>query len=75
MKPFTKERIFNAGLTLARQHGARRVLKKHIAEHLGCAMGTVNFRWETMEKLRDALVAEARKRNDMDLLTGKTRRK
>lgn len=70
-----KQTIFRAARTLARRHGVDRVLKKHIAEHLGCAIGLVNYYWGTMAKLRNAIVDEAKANGDMALVTGKIRRK
>jgi len=45
-----------------------------VAEHLGCATGTINTHFGTMEALRDAVVASA-KFNDVSIFTGRARRK
>lgn len=60
---------------MARRHGVDRMCKKHIAEHLRCGMGTVNYHWKTMAALREAVIEIARSENDSALLTGTLRRK
>lgn len=54
-----KHTILAAGIELAKTRGYRSVLKRHIAETLGCGMGTVNFHWGTMAALREAILATA----------------
>jgi len=34
-------------------------MKKHIAAHLKCGMGTVNYHWKTMASLRRAILRTA----------------
>jgi hypothetical protein len=69
-KGFTKDNIFRAACAVARNIGADRVLKKHVAKHLGCSMGTVNHHWSTMDALRSAIVDLAKETQDMGLLAG-----
>lgn len=71
----TKDKIFRAALTLSRRHGVDRVIKKHIAEHLDCGMGTINYHYQTMAKLRQDVVDYAQSWGDTGLLTGRLRRK
>jgi DNA-binding transcriptional regulator YbjK len=54
-----KQTILNAGVELAKTRGYCNVFKRNIATTLGCAMGTVNYHWETMNALRRAIVMEA----------------
>lgn len=70
----TKQKIFKATLTLARRRGIHNVLKKHIADHLDCATGTINFHWKTMAALRKAVIIESRATEDMDLIAGRPRK-
>jgi AcrR family transcriptional regulator len=54
-----QQTILKAATRLARTHGYNGVLKRHVAEALGCGMGTVNFHWGTMDALRLAVVENA----------------
>ena len=56
---FNKEQILVCAIHLAFTYGYRGVLKRHIADRLKCAMGTVNHHWGTMDALREAIVREA----------------
>jgi len=58
----TQDKILNAALALAKKHGYRGVLKRHIAERLGCATGTINYYFGAMDVLRAEMVAEAKRR-------------
>jgi AcrR family transcriptional regulator len=71
---FTRAKILRAARTLARRHGIDRVLKRHVAEHLGCATGTINTHFGTMQALRDAVVDDT-DINDTSIFTGRARRK
>jgi AcrR family transcriptional regulator len=51
--------ILNAGIELAKTRGYRGVYKRHLAEVLGCGMGTINYHWGTMNELRAAIVRRA----------------
>lgn len=72
---FSHEKIFKAACTLARQRGIARVYKKHIADHLGCATGTINHHYGTMAALRDTVRRYADHSNDMRIYTGRRRSK
>ncbi len=54
-----KQTILTAAVILAKSRGYRGVLKRHLSTVLGCAMGTVNYHWKTMDTLRGAIVREA----------------
>jgi AcrR family transcriptional regulator len=70
LNTFSRRKIFRAALTMSRRYGVDRTTKQHIADHLGCAMSTVNHHWKTMAALRTAIVAHAMRRKDTVLLTG-----
>ena len=70
LNTFSRRKIFRAALTMSRRYGVDRMNKSHVAEHLGCGMGTVNYHWKTMSALRTAVVAHALRRGDTVLLTG-----
>ena len=55
----TKDRIFDAAYGLALKRGVHNTMKKHIAAHLKCGMGTVNYHWKTMASLRRAILRTA----------------
>ena len=57
---FNKEQILVCAIHLAFTYGYRGVLKRHIADRLKCAMGTVNHHWGTMDALRAAMVKRAK---------------
>ncbi len=75
LNTFSRRKIFRAALVMSRRHGVDRMKKSHIAEHLGCATGTVNHHWKTMAALRTEIVAYALRRKDTVLLTGTLIRK
>lgn len=76
LNTFTKKKILRAACTLARRHGIDRVTKKHIAEHLNCGMGTVNYHCGTMKALRKDVIAAAKNRPDYTrLILGESRAK
>jgi AcrR family transcriptional regulator len=76
LNTFSKKKILRAARTLARSRGIDRVTKKHIAQHLGCAMGTVNHHCKTMELLREEVLGGARDSKDfLRLLSGSARAK
>lgn len=70
---FSAQKIFKAACILARQHGIASVHKKHIADRLGCAPGTINYHWGTMETLRVVVRTFADAHNDMRIYTGRRR--
>ena len=56
---------------MPRRYGVDRMNKSHVAEHLGCGMGTVNYHWKTIVSVTyDAVVAHALRRGDTVLLMG-----
>jgi len=57
-----KQTILGAAVALAKKHGYRGVLKRHIAERLGCATGTINYHFGSMDILRARMVIEAKRR-------------
>ena len=69
-----KSTILKAAVTLAETRGYDNVYKRHIANVLGCGMGTVNFHWQTMAALREAIIDHASEQDDTELLTGTLRR-
>ena len=73
--PITPEIIFAAAQKLARTHGIDRVLKRHLAEHLGCSMTLINYHIGTMAKLRQAVADWAHAKGDIDVFRGTRRRK
>jgi AcrR family transcriptional regulator len=54
-----KQTILRTAVTLAESFGYRGVLKRHLAAHLDCGMGTINYHWGTMDELRKSIVREA----------------
>jgi len=59
IKTLDKQTILEAALALAATRGYENVFKRNIAVVLGCGMGTVNYHWGTMDALRTAVVHEA----------------
>lgn len=55
----SKQKILDAAVKLAETFGYRGVVKRQVAETLECAMGTINYHWGTMSALRSAIVHEA----------------
>jgi hypothetical protein len=54
---------------MARTRGYARVFKKNISQVLGIGMGTVNYHWKTMAALRAAIVHDAIRNGDKDIIT------
>jgi AcrR family transcriptional regulator len=51
-----KDTILNAAVTIARNYGLRGLTRQTVADASACAVGTVNYHFETMDALRDAVV-------------------
>ena len=54
-----KQTILTVATRLAETRGYDKVFKRHVANALGCGMGTVNYHWATMDALRLAVVQAA----------------
>jgi AcrR family transcriptional regulator len=54
-----KQQILEAATLLAETYGYAGVYKRHIAAHLKCGMGTVNYHWKTMAQLRSSMMRRA----------------
>lgn len=52
----TEDAILRAALACARKHGFATMTRDQIAEHAGVAVGSLNYHFETMENLRNAVV-------------------
>lgn len=52
----TDDAILRAALACARKYGFAKMTRDQIAEHAGVAVGSLNYHFETMEKLRNAVV-------------------
>ena len=63
-----KQQILTAGVTLAKARGYRGVFKRHLAEVLGCGMGTINYHFGTMDALRAEIVREAIRVGDSQIV-------
>jgi AcrR family transcriptional regulator len=55
----SKAAILSAAVSLARRKGLRKITRLTVSEDAGIATGTVNYHFDTMAKLRDAVVAVA----------------
>jgi AcrR family transcriptional regulator len=55
-------RVLEAALEIAKERGYASLTRDGIAERAGVASGSVNNAYGTMEKLRDAVMAEAVRR-------------
>jgi AcrR family transcriptional regulator len=60
--------ILAAAVTLARETHYHRVSRADVAQRAGCGAGTVNLYFGDMEGLRDAVVAEAVRLGDTDII-------
>ena len=63
-----KQTILDAAVTLAETLGYRGVFKRHLADKLQCGMGTVNYHWGAMDVLRAAIVHEAIRRANQQII-------
>lgn len=55
----SKQIILETAVKLASKLGYRGVYKRHLSEALEIGMGTVNYHWGTMAALRVAIIQEA----------------
>lgn len=60
--------ILSAAMTLARADHYHRISRADVASKAGCGAGTVNLYFQDMEGLRDAVVAEAVRTGDTDII-------
>jgi len=68
----TKQEILDAAYEIALKRGVHNVMKKHIAAHLKCGMGTVNYHCKTMAAIRRTVIARARGAGTLlDIYAGK----
>ena len=51
-----KETILHEAVGIARNLGLRAITRQTVARASACAVGTVNYHYETMDALRDAVV-------------------
>lgn len=63
-----KPQILTAAVALAKTHGYRGVLKRHLSVSLDCGMGTVNYHFKTMDALRAEIVREAIRTDDRQIV-------
>lgn len=68
---YTKQQILDATIVLGKRRGIDRVYKRHIAAKLGCAMGTVNHHWSTIDALRKAVRRHASTTGDHTPVSGR----
>lgn len=54
-----KQRILDAAMAEAQQHGYKHVTREAIAQRAACATGLVSYHLGTMVELRRALMSEA----------------
>lgn len=66
--PVLKQPILLAAVRLARTHGLRGLKRRDIATEAGCATGTVNWHFQTMDSLRRAVVEHAKANEILDVL-------
>lgn len=64
----SKAAILSAAVSLARRRGLRKVTRLTVSEDAGIATGTVNYHFDTMAKLRDAVVAVAVEKKIMPII-------
>lgn len=63
-----KQKILDTAVSLARSRGYQYVYKHDIARLLGCSEATVNYHWDTMVKLRNAVIINAIETRDLTIL-------
>jgi AcrR family transcriptional regulator len=61
----TRDSILEAALALAEEKGFQSFTRDEVAERVGCAMGSINYHYETMKQLRRAVMGEAIKRENL----------
>ena len=64
----SKEDIVDAALKLATKHGFRRFSREQIANELGVTGGTLNYYFDPIDTVHDAVVLEAAKRRNWPVL-------
>lgn len=64
-----KETILASAVRLARLRSIGAVTRRKVAKSAGCAVGTINYHFESMAALRGAVVAEAIQAEDVEILT------
>ena len=59
LKDRTRKQILTAALRIAKRYGLQAVKRDAVAHEAGCGTGTVNFHFQTVRYLHDAVLTEA----------------
>lgn len=63
-----KQRILNAALQLAREHGYSNIDRGQIAERVPCSRGSINYYFNTINQLQRAVLGEAIRVTDLTII-------
>jgi AcrR family transcriptional regulator len=64
-----KDTILREAVRLTVKHPSSSITRRQIASAAGCAVGTVNYHYKTMNELREAIVAYAIEHEVVPLLS------